>query len=127
MYHHVCCKNSKPNSSKSFSLDFRFRWYLDSKPYQMLLICQQTHLELFPLSNNSFIPFVIDKRWLMQEFPDLKPNWLVEIRWFVLFNLYSQSKSGIIRVFFYYSKRFQNRPVCSGDTWKSLNVLDILV
>ena len=35
-------------------------------------------------SSDACIPWVIDKSWLIQESPGLKPDWFVEIRWFVM-------------------------------------------
>ena len=34
----------------------------------------------YPLWNNAYIPRVIDKSWLMQESPGLKPDWFGGIR-----------------------------------------------
>ena len=36
----------------------------------------------YPSSNDAYIPWVVDKTWLIRESPGLKPDWFVEIRWF---------------------------------------------
>ena len=63
----------------------------------------------------------------MQKSPVLNPDWLMEIRWFVLCNLFSYSKGGIIRVIFIIEKLFGIDQYALGDTWESLIILDILV
>ena len=37
-----------------------------------------------PSSNDLYIPWVVDKSWLIQESPGYKPDWFVEIRSFVV-------------------------------------------
>ena len=58
----------------------------------------------YPSSNDAYISWVIDKSWLMQEPPGLKPDWFVEIRWFVmrklnisLYNIHSNISQHIDR------------------------------
>ena len=38
----------------------------------------------YPSSSDEYISWVIDKSWLIQESPGLKPEWFVEIRWFLM-------------------------------------------
>ena len=73
-------------------------------------------------SNDLFIPWVIDRTWLMQESPVLNPDWLVKIRWFVIYNHFSKSKSGITRVFFIIQNIFRIKPVCFEEYMTSSNL-----
>ena len=56
---------------------------------------QEKHLS----SRDLYISWVIDKRWLIQEFPGLKPDWFKEMKLFLIRNLNISLNINLSRIF----------------------------